>query len=711
VRRGLAPIIAGVGLVLGAGALRGAPLYYFGLEWDTLAAPRLDRITVAGDTIWLSGTEGTRDVAYFLVRPGMRWTRVDGAMRAVSMGAPALPSDSVHELEGGARLRIPRGRSEADTSAAMLTLADGRSIPLRADVPAAVRAGLADPEWYSEGTDAELRFAPVSSSRLTTPRAYWFGLAGGFSEGFGALGGLLRVDRATGRLATIAHPWLGDVTITSMVAVGDTLFLGTMREGEYAPWGTEGLIRYEPGRDRWQRDTTGPGALPDLLIWSVARVGDSLAVATGTGAAIRSLAGGPWTSWHFKPEINDTAVSIALVPAADTATRIELVTRYLWQEHLITRPAEFARRFGGLGADRQVELGSASSGIRALNDTLFIPELVAALRNSAHQYERAEITAQLAAMHHPLATFAMRVGPTDADPLASITAAIRLLAGGDAATRDLVARRLQGTPDEFQWALAVVVGAHDDRWLPALVRRASQADEALRANLYGALAQLGTPAAVRQLFAFAEGDRLARRTLFAARGDSVVVGATTWSRADSARAARAIVLALADPDTGFPRAIALAARLRVGPAIPRLIDQLRRRAAAREGSYYDVRARSEMLEVTRALVSLTGQRGAPVDAAEGMQYGARAAAFWERWRASAGAALVQAVPVAAGAAALASLPSAGAFVQRPYVPPPDLVAFSRAESARAREARAAGMAAGLRVRRRAAPGGWSTLRP
>lgn len=690
-------------------------MFFFGPEWDHLLTPTLGRITTAGDTIWLSGHDfDGRTVAYFLVRPGARWTRVDGPPPVARTRRAEALSDTGFALDGGARLRVVTARREGDTAFATLTLADGRTVPLRATIPGRMRAGLALRGWFSpeETADGEPDFGSISPVPLVTPRAYWFGIDGGFSEGFGALGGLVRVDRATGALAVIAHSWLGDVSITSMIAIGDTLFLGTMRRGEYGPWGTEGLIRYEPGRDRWLRDTVGPGALPDLLIWSVARVGDSLAVTTGTGAAIRPLAGGPWTPWHFKPQINDTSVSLDLVPLADTATRVEVVARYLWQEHLIPRPADFARRFTRLSAERQRELLYASTGIRALDDTLFIPEIVAALRDSARQYQRVEIAAQLAVMHHPLANLAVRGALVDGDALATSAAAIRLLAAGDTATRSLVARRMQGTADEFQWALAVAVGAHDDRWLPAIVRRLAGADDALRSDIYGALSLLGTPAAVRQLFAFAESDRLARQTLFAVRGDTAVPGASAWARADTARAARAIVLALADRDDRSPRAIPLAARFRVGPAIPRLIDRLRWHAATPEGPVYDMRARAEMGELSRALVSLTGQRGAPMDH-EGFQFGTRANDFWQRWRASAGTALVQAVPPTLGAPAVTRVPppvvasAEAALTARGK----KASTFRREEDARDREAMKASLAAGLRIRRLAAPDGWASLRP
>ncbi|HET9012408.1 MAG TPA: hypothetical protein VFN38_11375, partial [Gemmatimonadaceae bacterium] len=502
-RRRVAGILGAVGLVLGAAAWR-APVL-FGPDWNILLAPALHRITVAGDTIWVAGfdidVQSVRGVRYYLVRPGTRWTRVDDPPSLARAREPEV-TDTTFELEGGARAHFAWRRDGIEARVPTLTLADGRVVSLHADVPTTVSAGLADPEWVVGPTAADVSFGHASRTWLVTPHAYWFGLDGGFSEGDGVLGGLLRVDRTSGAVVTLAHPYLADVSITSMIAIGDTLFMGTERDGEYGAWGTQGLVRYEPARDRWRLERTGPGGLPDRLIWSVARAGDSLVATTGTGVAIRSLADSAWTSWHFKPQVTDSSVPMALVPVADTATVAELIARYLWQEHLVARPADFVRRFDRLSRHRQQELASAGQAIDALADTLFIPELAALARDTAVGGYRARAIDLLAAMHHPLATLAARGGAAT-DAVQDAAASIRLVVAGDAVTRDSVTRRMQGTLDDFRWALAVAVGARDDRWVPVIARRAAGADTALRRDIYGALALLATPAATRELFGFA----------------------------------------------------------------------------------------------------------------------------------------------------------------------------------------------------------------
>ena len=623
------PLSRWVWLAVGALGLGVAPRAGAQEQWRPWV-PSLDSITVAGDSIFLWKGRVLPDSieGYVLVRPGSDWRRVRRIASSFDPPSGRGKDSIVVPLEDGARLVTYGERhSYGVAQGARIEWRDGRAVAIAAALPDSDRAALA-------GTgrgDAVYPMATTVTAVASSPRAWWLGLDGGFVEGDGAIGALLRVDRASGHVTTVVHDWLTPATITSIVPVGDTLFIGTEIPVEGEPSGWVGLIAYEPARDRWRSVGASETTFVNDRILTMARVGDTLIVSTAEGPALRSIHGGRWTSWRLLPRPDSAIVHWEILPAATPVSAVDVTTTLYWQMRVALRPADFARRIRLASPGRGWRDGAGATPIETITDTLFFPELLGVLGDRTHEW-RGAATEALGKLRHPLADAALRAAFIDPDPVVSGSAAVGLIRRGDRAALERVAAMLKGGDAERLAALELVRRAPDDRFLAAVVAATASPDETLRRTARGALVTFGSQRALGEQLAEAERTPEFREVLFTAWGDTLARRFGAASRDDSLRVQRVVVLELAGNRGRTGPAVTLAVRMRIGAAIPRLIDVLER--AARTDW-------TEVAPLSRALVNLTGAP-APTDS-RAQDFTTRTVAFWRGWRASAGASLRTAI--------------------------------------------------------------------
>ena len=138
------------------------------------------------------------------------------------------------------------------------------------------------------------------TSWAATDDAIWFGLGGGFPEGYGAYGGLLRFDRARRTVETIVHARLADATVTGLAVDGGTLWVGTIHPAEYGPVGSTGVICRDLRTKRWTTlDSTGTW-LPDKVIQTLAAHDGTVYIATRDGLAAFDTRTSRWSVRYFR---------------------------------------------------------------------------------------------------------------------------------------------------------------------------------------------------------------------------------------------------------------------------------------------------------------------------------------------------------------------------------------------------------------------------
>lgn len=138
------------------------------------------------------------------------------------------------------------------------------------------------------GEAAGLNFADVSAI-AANDTLLWIGLAGGFPEGEGAVGGIFKVRRPTGRYELLLDTLLEDATVSALVDGGRWLWVGTKVPGEYGWGGHVGLLRFDVRTHAWRSYQERTSPLPDPVIGAVASDGQLLAIATTRGLAVAEL--------------------------------------------------------------------------------------------------------------------------------------------------------------------------------------------------------------------------------------------------------------------------------------------------------------------------------------------------------------------------------------------------------------------------------------
>jgi hypothetical protein len=264
--------------------------------------PWIQRIRIAGDTVWFEGDRG-----YDSVKVRYCFARHTGAWCRLPRSAPAERLDAY----------LPRGRADSVALAPGLTLVcrppvaqggDCEAFALRvrgdADVHALVpRATATTLAMLQKAAKLETDQPPTMSEFITAwatgDDAIWFGLGGGFPEGYGAYGGLLRFDRTRRTVETIVHAGLADATVTGLAIDGDTLWVGTIHPAEYGPVGSTGVLCQNLRTKRWTTLDSAGAWLPDKVIQTLAAHDGAVYIATRDGLAAFDTRTSRWTVRYF----------------------------------------------------------------------------------------------------------------------------------------------------------------------------------------------------------------------------------------------------------------------------------------------------------------------------------------------------------------------------------------------------------------------------
>lgn len=285
--------LLGVLTFIGSGFFQASP---------ELAKPWIQRVRVVGDTVWFEGERGydSVKVRYCYVRRADAWCRVPRP------GAAETPD-----------ARLPRGRGDSVTLAPGLALVCRAPIVLRGDCetfglrthgdtsvyPLVPRASTRVLGMLQRAAKLETDQPPTMSEFIsawtTTEDAIWFGLGGGFPEGYGAYGGLLRFDRTRRTVETIVHAGLADATVTGLAIGGDTLWVGTIHPAEYGPVGSTGVLCQDLRTKRWTTLDSAGAWLPDKVIQTLAAHEGAVYIATRDGLAAFDTRTSRWTVRYF----------------------------------------------------------------------------------------------------------------------------------------------------------------------------------------------------------------------------------------------------------------------------------------------------------------------------------------------------------------------------------------------------------------------------
>jgi hypothetical protein len=265
--------------------------------------PWIRQVRVVGDTVWFEGDRGfdSVKVRYCFARRSGEWCRAPRTWRMDKPGArvPRGLADSITLAPGLAlvcRPPLPAGgdceafgvRAAGDTSLYPLVPRAGR--PVLAMLQRAAQLETDDPPAISEFVTAW----------ATGTDAVWFGLGGGFPEGIGAYGGILRFDRARRTVETIVHAGLANATVTGLAIDGDTLWVGTIHPAEYGPVGSTGVLCRDLRTGRWTTLDSAGAWLPDKVIQAIAARDGALYVATRDGLAAFDTRTGRWSVRYFR---------------------------------------------------------------------------------------------------------------------------------------------------------------------------------------------------------------------------------------------------------------------------------------------------------------------------------------------------------------------------------------------------------------------------
>ena len=270
---------------------------------DRFPTPALKRIEVDSDVVWFLTDPGedSTSLAYGFVRSRSEWLRVTRTpTRPPSW--PGKPGDRIALAPGFDLVLVPDSEGSRP---GVWSQKENRIYLLRPDMTSADRQRLrpTDGVWYGIESDSKIEDLPIAGFSGAWARAgdaIWLGLAGGFSEGFGGLGGLLRFDLKTGNAESVWYDDLLQASVSGLAAAGDGLWIGTLHRGEYGPGGWIGLLGYDPESHGWTRYHTENSPLPDDLIWSVAADGDRLWISTGGGIAALNTRTREWEVRSFQ---------------------------------------------------------------------------------------------------------------------------------------------------------------------------------------------------------------------------------------------------------------------------------------------------------------------------------------------------------------------------------------------------------------------------
>ena len=348
--------------------------------------PTIERVRIVGDTVWFEGTRGFDSVAvrYCFVRRSGNWCRLPQARSEVMVDEPMprSPRDSIALAPGLGIVCRPGDNWPSSCEAfGVLSSAERRVHWL---IPQATRA-TRDALQRAIGleTDELPEMSTFMTARAIGDGAIWFGLGGGFPEGEGAFGGLVRFDRERRTIETITHPKLANATVTSLAIDGDALWIGTIHPGEYAPWGSTGILRRDLRSGRWAQLDSATTDLPDNLIQAIAVAEGTLYVATGDGLCAFDTRSNRWSVRYFRRAIIADSIVYALATARPADEASDEAMFVLMRELEVSRRAAFisAMRQAGVERLRRVLVPTDDTFAEALGHPALTPFLVEALAN------------------------------------------------------------------------------------------------------------------------------------------------------------------------------------------------------------------------------------------------------------------------------------------------------------------------------------------
>ena len=266
-----------------------------------VAKPWTQRVRVIADTVWFEAAHGDSHVRIrycFAPRTGA-WCRLPrrGWNETSNLQIPRERGDSVTLAPGLALVCRPPVDLGACQTFGVHARGDTTLYPLTPHTNAQVLARLRNAAGIE--TDQPLKITEYVNAWAAADDAVWFGLAGGFPEGEGEYGGLLRFDRATRTVETIVHVRLADATVTGLAVEGGKLWVGTLHPTEYAPVGSTGVLCRDLRTKRWTTLDSAGVWLPDKVIQTLAAHDGMLYIATRDGLAAFDTRTSRWTVRYF----------------------------------------------------------------------------------------------------------------------------------------------------------------------------------------------------------------------------------------------------------------------------------------------------------------------------------------------------------------------------------------------------------------------------
>ncbi len=166
-----------------------------------------------------------------------------------------------------------------------------------------VRLGL--PSEFPEARLMQLlstgRLRNVPGPVVVTEDALWFGLAGGFTGGDGQLGGVVSYDRKGRTFRVHRHKFMVDASVTRLLVIDDTVWIGTGRFGPTQLEGLRGLVLYRPKRAEWRQFAPDNSRISGDLIYDLAGDARMLWATTDQGVSRYDTTRRLWTSWYWHP--------------------------------------------------------------------------------------------------------------------------------------------------------------------------------------------------------------------------------------------------------------------------------------------------------------------------------------------------------------------------------------------------------------------------
>jgi hypothetical protein len=271
-----------------------------------IAKPWIQRVRIVGDTVWFEGDRGydSVKVRYCFARRTGAWCRLPrlGAAERQNALVPRGRADSVALAPGFALVCRPPIVSSGDCETFGVRARGDTSV-----YPLVARASTTALAMLQRAAKLETDQPPAMSEFVTawatTRDAIWFGLGGGFPEGYGAYGGLLRFDRTRRTVETIVHAGLADATVTGLAIDGDTLWVGTIHPAEYGPVGSTGVLCQDLRTKRWTTLDSAGAWLPDKVIQTLAAHDGALYIATRDGLAAFDTRTSRWTVRYFRRRV------------------------------------------------------------------------------------------------------------------------------------------------------------------------------------------------------------------------------------------------------------------------------------------------------------------------------------------------------------------------------------------------------------------------